>query len=128
VGLLHQQGNVASIVIDETTPNYHALVFLAGNGLGGLQEDFIGPDGGQLYPWHQFAVLPQLGTWTHVELTLDLVARTCSATLNGTPVLSASPIDPSWAAGTPSVTIGISFASQSAPWAVRYDNVIVDWR
>jgi hypothetical protein len=46
-----------------------------------------------------------------------------------TAVVVSDTIDPSWTAGSPTVVVGIAWAqSQASTWAVRYDNVLVDWQ
>jgi hypothetical protein len=120
---------VASITINDYSPNMHSLALLLGSDWANLQEGFNWPDGSRANLDHFCSSSPAVGSWTTVTLILDLVGGTCSAALNGIPVLTRSTINSSWTTGAPSVQIGIGYVvSASLPLAARYDNVVVDWQ
>jgi hypothetical protein len=120
--------DIALITINGGAPKGHELNFYAGASPGLLNERFGAPDGGIVSLGHSASAPTPLGTWVQVEITLDLANHTCIAKLD-TAVVVSDTIDPSWTAGPPMVTFGIVWAqSQSSPWSVRYDNVLIDWQ
>jgi hypothetical protein len=136
-----QAAAFATILIDDGLPKQHALDLFFGPRGANVQESFYGPDGGSEFLGQVLSQGLQLNSWTHVVITLVLVPKpTCSVTLEVdgdaggsslTTVLSDAPLDPSWAAGTPAVVVGVTYASSQAAdagpsWVARYDNVTVD--
>jgi hypothetical protein len=118
---------VATVVIDDGLATEHSLRFFVTDTSAGVEEVFV--SGTTQYLDHALTSHPLLGTWTRVELDIDLAGRTCSASLGGAPALANAPLASTWGPGTPEVHLGISFVSaQSAAWAARFDNVVFDWR
>jgi hypothetical protein len=117
---------VATVVVNDGLASEHSLRFYLTDTYAAVEEAFVA--GTTQYVDHRMAVAPRLGTWTRVELRIDLASRTCNASLGGVPALMNVPLDATWAPGTPEVHLGLSYVgSQASPWAVRFDDVVVNW-
>lgn len=119
---------IAKIVINEGSPNERSVEIDVGSSGSSLLERIF-TSGKLSQTEHKLTVALQLAAWRTVAITIDVVQHTCNVTLDGTPVLSNTSLDPSWVAGSLSVHLGLEWATaQPSPWAVRFDNVLVDWQ
>jgi hypothetical protein len=124
-----KSGVFAAIVVNDGQPSFHVLSIYTTDTYGALEESFFLPDGGTAYIDHTLATTVQLGAWSRVSFSVDLVGKTCSATLDGNTVVSAASLDPSWAPGPIAVDLGLSYvASEKTAWQTRYDDVVFDFQ
>lgn len=88
-------------------------------------------DGG--IPAHDIALtVPQtLTAWTHFDVTIDLASaqRTAKVLVDGTQVASQNLESTLYAPGAASIQAGIGYAPDgTSAWAMRFDNVTLDWQ
>lgn len=110
--------------------NRRYFVTLATNGSNAfIQEDVPPLDGGQTrFPQRPLSRPIVLGSWTHVDMTVDFDSRTIVMTLDGNQGFSAA-MDPEGMSG-PSIEFDIGaiyYSSGSvASASAHYDNVLLD--
>lgn len=74
---------------------------------------------------------PPIGTWTHFDLTIDFASSPSTFTLSsgGSEVFKAHPLALSWPSGSYRTTFGFYYVNNSVqPWAVNYDDIVIDVR
>jgi len=117
------------MIIGNGLPSEHELTIYLDDMFTSLEEVVPEADGGIAFFDHKLSTTPQLGTWTRVSFTLDLVGKTCSATLDSAPLLTPCTLDPSWTTGTITISLGLSYVeAETQTWQTRYDNVVFDFQ
>jgi hypothetical protein len=86
--------------------------------------------GGSTYPRHTLAKSPQLGKWTHVDLTLTFAPGNISLTVafDGATVLGPTTLDARITYASPALQIGMVSMDPRSSANVLMDNVTFDWQ
>ena len=119
------------VLMVQEGPAYKKLLYYikgAGGGDAMMEEELSAPFQG----WPSSLPKPVTGVWVHYDLAFDIrdpSAPKLSVSLDGAPALSHQQTGQSWHPGSYSVAFGLSWLNASrVPWAIRYDNIVVNAR
>jgi hypothetical protein len=117
---------VAELNIDGTG---HSLDLSISDSNGSIQE-VVTTDAGPTIVQHPLSAIPVRGTWTRVQIDVNLSPTpNVSVKVGGATALASSALDPSWKPGSVSLVLGFAYiTSSAATWQAHFDNVTYDAR
>jgi hypothetical protein len=123
-------GSIAGVVINSSGPNQRKVFLYLTRGATTFDEDWYDSMGNYAGSSAEDAgTAPDFSGWTHYRLTLDVASSPPTATVDigvDPAVTKVFTLGGSWKAPVYEVSIGLFTNGSSEPWAVNYDNVVVD--
>lgn len=92
-----------------------------------LGEEILQTDGGKMFFPHYLKTPIPTGTWVHLTVSLDFVAHTISASVDGSPSVVDSPLNAGFTLGPLTINVGNAFSPGPTSGAsVHFDNLLID--
>lgn len=90
-------------------------------------EQLVTADGGLRIVEHPLAQPIPIGRWTKIEILVSFSAMTAQVTVDGTPALAPTALDPALQYGVPQVAAGVSYVGPTGDGVkIAIDDVLVE--
>ncbi|WP_394827246.1 hypothetical protein [Pendulispora albinea] len=123
-----QVASVVSIEGHPDQPDSRKMdVYLGADG-SSIEERIMNPDGSAPQYRNYLFVdrQPRAGTWSHLDIRIDVPARRIAARLDGTLVID-NEIKADWSVSDIELKLGIVWATENtSTWRFRYDDIVLD--